>query len=243
MQDNKVSILSTRPLNELLIQKAAANNIVIDSLSFISTEPILGQHLKDTILNLSQQSATVIFTSMNAVEAVAGYLGGYQPVWTIFCIGSATKKNINRYFYNSQITATANNASSLADKIIENNVQDAVFFCGDQRREELPNKLVQHNIYLNEIAVYTTTYSPQKITKNYNGILFFSPSAVKGFFLANTIYKDTLIFSIGTTTANSVRQFCTNTIVISDVADKETLVEKTIIYFAKSNNDNEHIQK
>jgi len=40
MQQNKISILSTRPLDDSLIEKARQLNIEIDVLSFIETKSI-----------------------------------------------------------------------------------------------------------------------------------------------------------------------------------------------------------
>ena len=51
--------------------------------------------------------ATVVFTSMNAVEAVAAHLNDYIPDWKIYCIGNTTKKLVEKYFGEDLIAETA----------------------------------------------------------------------------------------------------------------------------------------
>ncbi|HLK29826.1 MAG TPA: uroporphyrinogen-III synthase, partial [Puia sp.] len=118
MQQNKITILSTRPLHVELINQAAEKNIVIESISFIETEPIINQELKENISKLIPQSITVVFTSMNAVESVASHLNTIKPDWKIFCIGSATKKLVKEYFGENVIAGTGESAGALADEII-----------------------------------------------------------------------------------------------------------------------------
>ena len=87
MQKIKARILSTRPINEQLVQKAATKNILIDVISFIETELIDSIDVYDEIDSALLKSAAVVFTSMNAVEAVAAHLNEYKPDWKIYCIG------------------------------------------------------------------------------------------------------------------------------------------------------------
>lgn len=243
MEENKKYILSTRDLDESLVSKATESDIVIQTISFIQTEPIINDQLKKQIQEVSSLSLNVVFTSMNAAEAVGNYLNGKKPEWKIFCLGTATKKVVQLHFGDGLLAATAVNASALADEIISNGVKSVVFFCGDQRRNELPEKLAGHNIQLHEIVVYKTFLIPRTIDRQYDSILFFSPSAVKSFFLSNAVSANTILFAIGATTADSIRQFSNNTVIESDLPGKENLVEKAISYLCKSNKPNEHIKK
>jgi uroporphyrinogen-III synthase len=230
MQKNEWNILSTRPLKSEIIQKAASQNIYIDCISFIDTEPLQSEELSDKIIALAQQEITAVFTSMNAVYAVKSYLP-FRPKWKIFCIGSATKDLVAATFGESNIQDTAGYGSDLAEKIIEQGIQQVYFFCGDQRREELPSKLKEKNIAVEEIVVYRTITTPHSLEKIYDGILFFSPSAVNSFFSVNTIPEEAILFAIGTTTGNAVRQLVRNKIIISDNPGKENLADRMMDYF------------
>ena len=233
MQQNEINVLCTRPLPSSLIEEAAANGIAIDELSFIETESILSVEVQQEIELASTEIATVVFTSMNAVDAVTIFLDGHRPDWSIYSIGTATGKLIKAYFGEEKMAGTANDAASLAALIAEDRFTDEViFFCGDQRRDELPEILRQNDIEVNEIVVYQTIATPHKIEKDYFGILFFSPSAVQSFFSKNKIASRTILFAIGNTTANEIRKYTTNKIIISDEPGKENLVAKMIEYFS-----------
>ncbi|HMG82096.1 MAG TPA: hypothetical protein VK559_03595, partial [Ferruginibacter sp.] len=74
MAENKTTILCTRPVNASLLKEAKGHDIAIDIVEFIRTEPIINAKLKKQINELANQSLTIVFTSMNAVEAVRNYL-------------------------------------------------------------------------------------------------------------------------------------------------------------------------
>ncbi|HLK29573.1 MAG TPA: uroporphyrinogen-III synthase [Puia sp.] len=232
MQQNKFTILSTRPLPEALIEKAAEKNILIDVISFIETTQIISEELKEKITSLSNQSLTTVFTSMNAVQVVGRYLVGKKTNWKVFCIGSSTKKIITEIFSEKNIAGTAESASDLADEIInQKNISSVVFFCGDKRRDELPEKLKHHNISIKEIEVYKTFEASHKIEKNYDAILFYSPSAVNSFFSINKVGNETVLFAIGKTTSSEIEKFSSNKIIKADEPSKELLAEQAIKYF------------
>lgn len=216
-----------------LVEDARLKGIQLDILSFIDTEPIQTIEVQQEIELAAVEMATVVFTSMNAVESVIPMLDGHIPEWSIYCMGHKTKELITDYFGTDAISGTADSASELADEIIENNNTDEViFFCGNQRREELPAKLDQHAIAVTEVVVYQTIHLPQKISKEYNGILFFSPSAVESFFTKNTLPANTIVFAIGHTTKETIRRYCSNQIIVSVLPGKDNMVEQAIDYFS-----------
>ena len=232
MEQNSINILCTRPLNEVLLKEAAEEGIYIDQLSFIETEPIQSIEVQQEIEQAFLQHTTVVFTSMNAVEAVAYYQEKNQPSWDIYCIGTATAKLVARHFGEEQIIGRANDAAALAELITEDDgIEEVIFFCGEQRRDELPEILREHDIEVNEITVYQTIELPHKIDKSYHGILFFSPSAVDSFFKNNKLPASTILFAIGNTTANAIRKHSKNKVIISDAPGKDNLLKKMIGYF------------
>lgn len=231
---NKIAILSTRPLETALIEAAKAKDIHIDIVSFIDTTPVATTSIKEEISKILKQPASVVFTSMNAVNTVAAYINGHTPDWNIFCIGHTTRQLAARYFGEQSIHTVGNNASELADKMISSRqVKQVVFFCGDQRREELPGKLRQNGITVQEVIVYHTISTPHKIDKAYDGILFFSPSAVQSFFYANAVPPATILFAIGQTTADAIKSFSGNTVIEPERPGKDELVKKMFHFFKK----------
>ena len=232
--ERPVNILCTRPIDQSLINSARSKGNFIEVLSFIETTPLKTITLQQEIEDALGSAATVVFTSMNAVEAVAAYLDGHQPQWKIYSIGTTTDQLINKYFGEGLVTGTAFNAADLAALIVKDSLAEKlIFFCGNQRRDELPAILHNNNIAVTEIEVYQTTAVPHKIDKAYDGILFFSPSAAESFFSNNTVSPQTILFAIGNTTADAIKSFSDNKIIIADTAGKENLVKQMIAYFGE----------
>jgi uroporphyrinogen-III synthase len=232
MQQNKVSILSTRSLIKELINDALAKGINVDVIPFIKIEPIKPVDIQQKIKRTLMPTAAVVFTSMSAVEAVASELEGQRFDCRIFCIGHATRNSVEKYFGNNLVTGTADNAKELADIIVKRgDIKEIVFFCGNQRRNELQDTLQKNNIRINEIVVYQTIPASDKIEKYYHGILFFSPSGVQSFFKKNKLDDKAILFAIGNTTGNEIKKYSKNRVVISDLPSSKDLIEKTIRYF------------
>ena len=232
MPSNNILLLSTRPLPGVSLAEAKRAGITVDVLSFIETEAIQSVEVQQEIEQALSQTATVAFTSMNAVEAVATYLQEEKPDWTIYCMGQTTRELVTKYFGEASLAATADNAAELAETIAEEGYTDEViFFCGDQRRDELPDVLRGNDIDVTEITVYHTVAVPQHIKRFYHGILFFSPSAVNSFFATNKAEAATIFFAIGDTTKAAIQKHTTNTVVTGNRPGKQNLLTRAINYF------------
>ncbi|WP_158638384.1 uroporphyrinogen-III synthase [Panacibacter ginsenosidivorans] len=215
----------------MLIYKAANKGISIDEVSFVETEAIITTDIIEKIKNIATKKATVVFTSMNAVDAVTAQLTQI-PDWKIFCVGGVTKETVFNFFGEKSVEGTAKNAKMLAEKIIlTGESKEVFFFCGDQRLDELPETLNANDIKVNEVIVYTTRLIPNFIVKNYDGIIFFSPSAVHSFFSDNTIATSVVLFSIGTTTTATIKTYCTNKIITSEWPGKENMIDLVLDYY------------
>ncbi|HVW62568.1 MAG TPA: uroporphyrinogen-III synthase [Puia sp.] len=265
------NILCTRPLDTALIQLAADNNIAIDVIPFIVTEPVRDKRQAGQIQSLAMHQQVAIFTSVNAVEAVAGLLqqqvrkkrrgtmwsgpdpsgqltgasgqltgpSGEPLPWKIFCISGATRQRVQELFGEDTIVGTAPSAGKLADVILEPGHRhykgSYFFYCGDLRRRELHDRLYKEAaIYLNEYVVYRTIEMPHKIETPYDGIAFFSPSAVESFFSLNAVPAVTTLFAIGHTTADAIRTHGPNPVIVSPSPEQATLVRKIIEHFQKN---------
>lgn len=233
MQQDKINILSTRPLGDDLVNTARQQGVLIDMLSFIETSVIRSVEEQQEIENAALLPATVVFTSMNAVDAVTMELDGLLPSWNIYCMGNTTYRLVKNYFGEEVIAGTASSAAELAEKILEeNNTHEVIFFCGDKRRDELPELLRRNDIDVNEIVVYQTFAVPHTISKSYHGILFYSPSAVESFFQSNKLSPSTVLFAIGRTTAAAINKYSNNRVITGDEPGKESLVYKMLEYYS-----------
>ena len=232
MIKNKALLLCTTDLSPSVVDTAAKRDVLIDVFPFIQVKPRVNEKLNEQISRLSSEFHTTVFTSGNAAKSVIEKLES-KPDWKIYCTSGTTRKIISEFFGSSAIKDTENDALLLAEKIIADAPGKIIFFCGDHRRDELPAKLAAHHIPVTEIIVYETSLTPKQVSKNYNGILFFSPTAATSFFSVNEIKKDTILFAIGNTTAKAIAQHCQNKIIVSESPVKETLVNNCVAYFQK----------
>lgn len=235
MESDKKYLLSTRPLPKALIEKAAQKNVIIEVLSFIDTKPVQDDALSQRIKALASEQYTVVFTSMNAVEAVAEQIGG-APDWKIYSIGNTTRQLIEEKWGAEKIAATAENAQRLGERLVDDGIMKVIFFCGNIRRDELPNKVRSEGGQVEEVIVYETEELPTKLMKEYDGILFFSPSAVKAFYKQNKPTRKTVLFAIGKTTEEELRRHNAQKVVVAHVANKTEVAEQAIEHLSKAIN-------
>ncbi len=224
MLKKKIEILSTKLLDRVV----APDDIIIEEIPFIETREIDDENVKKRIQQLSTQLVNAIFTSSYAAEIAGKYVTKSQS-WKIFCLGNKTKDTLSHFFPGAAIAGVAENAADLAWTIMKDiSVKSVTFFCGNQRRDELPEILVQNGIDMEEVMVYETLSKSFVITKDYDGILFFSPSAVESFFSKNKINDRTLCFAIGNTTASAIEKFTSNKIIIAAKATQHSILDTAI---------------
>jgi uroporphyrinogen-III synthase len=220
MSDPDIRVLSTRPLSGALIEVARSKGIAIDVMPFIATASVADEEL---LRPLKERRLTVVFTSANAVEAVGG--GGD---WKVYCLSGATRRAAEEKFGEAAIVAVADSAAELAQKIVDDGVKAVCFFCGDLRREELPAIFRRAGIGYKDIVVYTTTATPHKMEDDYDGILFFSPSAVESYLSMNAVPEGTVLFAIGRTTAAALKGY---NVVVSERPEAGALLDKVTEHF------------
>lgn len=237
MEKDKKYLLSTRPLSKAIIEVGAQKGVVIEELSFIDTKPIHNEEIIQKIKSLSTEKHIIVFTSMNAVEAVAAHLDS-APNWQIYSIGNTTRRLIEEKWGVDKLVASADNAQRLGERLIDDGMNEVIFFCGNIRRDELPNKIRSEGGKIEEVVVYETEETPSQLTKEYDGILFFSPSAVHAFFSSNKSSKHTVLFAIGKTTEEAIRQYKGGKVVVAHVTDKVELAQQAIDYLTSKHQNN-----
>lgn len=228
MKEIKAHILSTSPLGEKWVQEASDQGINLDVIPFIRNQIGAAPDMEMGIRDLLSKKITAVFTSTNAVRALKEYVG-QVPDWKIYCTSHSTRELASQIFGKHSIEAVADNADALAFKILEAKPKTQIhFFCGNLRRETLPEKLKLGGCTLQEWILYQTIATPEVVSRNYDAILFFSPSAVESFFSLNRITPQTRIFAIGDTTAASVKDFTENQVMVASRPNKEDLVRQAI---------------
>jgi uroporphyrinogen-III synthase len=230
--DNKYRVLCTRPLKSSLIAAARENGVDISAHAFIAIKPLQEQALINDLPNATGR--TLVFTSNNAVEILhRQYLAGKQlQKPQVCCISGKTKQAVLEAFPDSIIAAAAPYGKELAAAIIQlQSIHEVSFFCGSQRRNDLPDALKNAGITVHEYVVYETVATPVVAAEDYDGVMFFSPSAVNSYFSVNTLPPATVCFAIGHTTAAVVKEHTGNKIITSAGTDEQSMVQTAVLYF------------
>lgn len=229
-------VLSTRIITQSLIDAAAAKGVSLEAKDFISVQPAVRRKdmaLIDTLLD--RKDAVTVFTSKHAVDAVAGYIAehrrGTSPGWTIYCLSAVTVNRAAAAFPDAHIHGRGSYAADLAAAIARDGVGEVYFFCGNKRRDTLPENLRKEGVRVHELTVYTTSPTPVQVDSDYEGVLFFSPSAVESFLSMNQLDEKAVCFAIGNTTAEALRGEVANQVVVSDSQQENTLVQSVVDYY------------
>jgi len=213
-----IQILSTKKLSGEQKQALLNANLEIIDTDFIQTQ--------NKTFELKDLNENLIFTSQNAVHSILSNPKAEElKSKNVFCVGLKTKILLSENGFN--VVAYTGYASDLAEIItlIYRN-ESFTFFSGNLRRETLPQALKEAEVKFNEIQVYDTSLTPQKIKTAIDAILFFSPSGVESYLKDNTIKKETC-FCIGETTADALHKITKN-IIIADQPTVEDVIEDVI---------------
>jgi uroporphyrinogen-III synthase len=217
-----IHILSTKKLS------GEQKKVLVDAnLEVIDTDFIQTQNKSFELKDLNEN---LIFTSQNAVHSVLSHPNAEElKSKNVFCVGLKTKILLSENGFN--VVAYTGYAADLAEIItlIYRN-ESYTFFSGNLRRETLPQALKEAEVKFNEIQVYDTSLTPQKIKTAVDGILFFSPSGVESYLKDNTIKKETC-FCIGETTAEALHKITKN-IIIADQPTIEDVIEDVIVEYS-----------
>ena len=191
-----IRLLSTKPLLPEEVETFATSGFQVETLPSIRVRTL------DTLAPCPKADFS-IFTSRNAVEAVLKVpTAKAQAPHKAFCVGEKTRERLEKAGW--EVVASFGYAQQLADHLVEQYAcYSFVFFCGESRMETLPKVLAKKGIPCHECLTYTTELTPKKLVKHYDGLLFFSPSAVRSFLAANS-FAEEKIFCIGSTTQSAL---------------------------------------
>jgi len=155
MPKQSFTILSTASIPADRIPQMP-ETVKLDIVPFIEIHPRQDEPIKKKISILQTQKATVVFTSAQAVKAVTSLLT-QKPDWTIYAIRHETGIALNKWFGEASVLHTADNAQSLSALMLSDQVQEAFFFCGDQRLDILPDQMKKHGVQLHELSTKRAT--------------------------------------------------------------------------------------
>jgi uroporphyrinogen-III synthase len=185
---------------------------------------------KKIAFSVEKNHKIVVFTSKNGVKSVWKQQPKILENKTIICVGTKTKTFIEKIGF--QVDETADYAEDLIE-IMNQKYQGKTFtfFCGNIRRNTIPNYFKENQIAFEEVIVYETETHSKTISEKFDGILFFSPSAIASFLEKNELKNETC-FCIGTTTAKALESRTKN-ILIASKPTVEHVIDEVINYYKR----------
>ncbi|MCK0161094.1 uroporphyrinogen-III synthase [Allomuricauda sp. F6463D] len=210
------TVLSTK-----ILEPSQKELFLNSGLSLVEYDAIKIEFL-DTKIPFEYQN--YIFTSKNAVKVFLRQINESQKkkIQT-FCVGEKTKALLEDNGLN--VVETAEYATALAAIIVKNYKEETfLFLCGNKRRDVLPIAMTENNIQFKELNVYMTILNPKAFHRNFDGILFFSPSGIQSYLLENTT-GNSILFCIGETTATEAQKHSKNIIVANKPTVENVLVQ------------------
>lgn len=221
--DKEHTVFSTKTLSVDQI-KGLSTSIGVSTSDFIT---IRFNRLKPSIVKKPIEN--VVITSKNAVESLLHQFSSEELKFkNIYCVGRITKRLIENKI--GKVNQIENSAEKLALFLVDHlDKKEVSFFCGDKRREELVSILKNNNTIVNEIECYKSLLTPQKIDKNINGIMFFSPTGIQSFLLENNP-ENKIAFCIGDTTATKAKEHF-KTVLVSRTATIDGVIEAVNQYY------------
>ncbi|WP_299061435.1 hydroxymethylbilane synthase [uncultured Polaribacter sp.] len=218
------NIYSTKKLSELQ-KEILSETIGIKDSDFIKIRfnRIPAKVVKNEIEN-------VVITSQNGVEALLNsFTKNEMNFKNIYCVGRRTKKLIENRI--GKVAHVSKNATKLAEYLVSAlKNKEVTYFCSNLRLDVLPTTLQKNNIALNEVEVYKTMLSPEKVNDKVSGVLFYSPSGIESYLEQNT--TDKVAFCIGETTAIAARKHF-NKVEVAHLPSVESLLELVNLYYSK----------
>ncbi|MHC5354910.1 uroporphyrinogen-III synthase [Myroides sp. LJL115] len=215
------TILSTKilsPENRSLLENS--------SLQWIEEDFICTQNID---FDLKEVYDFLLFTSQNAVRSVLANKGqSFFIGKKAFCVGINTKGMLEAL--GCDVLAWAHYAKDLAPTLQRDfSLCRISFFTGNIRSEVLPTAFKSYGMIYQEINVYHTKASGKIIPSLFQGVCFYSPSAVYSYLQHNTL-EDKVCFSIGNTTSEALKKYTSN-IELAQYPTIEATIKACIRYY------------
>ncbi|RQO31473.1 hypothetical protein DBR32_05800 [Taibaiella sp. KBW10] len=223
----RFSILSTKELKADTLAAAEGTRFDITCIPFIRIEFVA----MEALAQKPRPKGTGIFTSVNAVNAYVSGRANLPEIDCVYCIEGATSEAVQALLPEATLLATSPYAVELLLHIVAQHMQEPLyFFSGDQRLSTIPDGLTKLGIAFEEIGLYKTILQTAPVKKQYDALLFFSPSAVSSFFRTNTIAEKTTVFAIGHTTARALEGLV-DKVMVCDRPREASLLQFAMEYF------------
>ena len=205
------TVLFTRSIDDTHKQKLAIAGFEVIEHNLLTINAL--PNATSLILKELPHFKNLVFTSQHAVRIFFDVLNARHIVIDtsikIFSTSGETKNLLEKYGYSPTLSAHA--AEPLAHLMLEKaHLTEGVhFICGNLSLPILPNILLENGVFLKKIMVYETIKHPLSILPServFDAVVFFSLSAADAFLIDNNLEEITIVFTLGATTANYIKE-------------------------------------
>lgn len=231
-----MQVLSTKILSKSDVSYAESFGVTVNCVPFIATKQITIAESERQYF-LDKQYELFIITSAYAGAFLQYILSDDRMPRPkeIYAVGEKTTKFLIGM---DDITHYPNesNAESLS-KLILNEASEkyCCYLKGNISLGTIEEELAYSNIKVEPFVCYNTELFPQSIEmEKYDGVMFFSPSAVESFMKGGNEIGRKPIFAIGKTTAKAVKDILSEDAIVAPCANTKSLIE-TIKEYSNEN--------
>ena len=196
-------LLSTKILSQDFRERLLMHQFSLVEQPFIKVSNIENPKIHSLLDGL-------IFTSQNAVKAILSSPETLEMIEekNTYCVGRKTAALLSEN--GQKVVKIAKNSSELAQFLAKNCKNESFsYFCGKLRTPHLEEILPAKGMRIQPIEVYETHLIDRIVKGHFDGILFFSPSGVRGYAQSNG-FENTHSFCLGSSTAKEVALYTSN---------------------------------
>jgi len=190
-------LLSTKILSPAFKDRLMMHSFSLVEQSFIKIVPIdqpIVAPVHDALIFTSQNAVKKVLSDSKIRKMIDGKIG--------YCVGKKTAMLLTEN--GQKVAKIAQNSSELAHFLSKNaKNQSFSYFCGNLRTPDLEEVLPANGIEIQAIEIYKTQLLDHVVKGHFDGLLFFSPSAVRAYAQRNT-FDQSHSFCLGTSTAKAV---------------------------------------
>ena len=210
-------LLSTKILSQdfrerILINQFSLVEQAFIKISFLENPKIDG--IFDRLIFTSQNAVNAVLSSPEILKMIEGKI--------TYCVG---KKTAALFGNNGQkVAKITQNSLELAHFFAKNYQNESFsYFCGKLRTPDLEEILPTQGLHIQPIQVYTTHIQDHPLKSHFDGILFFSPSWVRGYAQSNG-FENTRSFCLGNSTAKEVALHTSQYTVAKEPSESQLLL-------------------
>ncbi|MCU0449071.1 MAG: uroporphyrinogen-III synthase [Bernardetiaceae bacterium] len=220
-----MQLLSTKILRANSLARLQAAGATVRQVAFIGIE----------YLPLAQTDGLdngwpFAFTSQHGLLGLAAN-GFAPPHKQCYCMDGPTAELAENQGW--QVLGVGQNAEELAQVLTAQQVPHLHFVGGNLRLPTLPTRLRARAVEVREWVVYQTHLLPQTIEPPPQGVLFFSPSAVRAFLAANP--APPVAFCLGLTSRQALPSHFAGQVVIAPRSVETALIDTVADWLADPN--------